>query len=120
MARAQKGAEQLLAAAGLGEPAIAQVVESILAVNEREAARAGVPVAVRAPEATPTVEPAPSEPPLSTPAASSPALAAAAPAPPGAVEAVDAEAVDGRALDTEAVDAEPDEPGEEREPEPDR
>ena len=39
MARAQKGAEQLLAAAGLGEPAIAQVVQSIMAANESEIAR---------------------------------------------------------------------------------
>src|SRR5215213_5791862 len=39
MARAQKGAEQLLAAAGLGEPAIAQVVQSIMDANESEMAR---------------------------------------------------------------------------------
>ena len=38
MARAQKGAEQFLTAAGLGEPAVSKVVESILAANEREAA----------------------------------------------------------------------------------
>jgi hypothetical protein len=41
MARAQKGAEQLLAAAGLGEPAIAQVVQSIMEANESEIARSG-------------------------------------------------------------------------------
>jgi F0F1-type ATP synthase membrane subunit b/b' len=37
MARAQQGAEQLLAAAGLGEPAISRVVEALLAQAEREA-----------------------------------------------------------------------------------
>ena len=37
-ARAE-GAEQLLAAAGLGEPAIAQVVQSIMEANESEIAR---------------------------------------------------------------------------------
>ena len=41
MARAQKGAEQLLAAAGLGEPAIAQVVQSI-AERTRARSRAAV------------------------------------------------------------------------------
>ena len=41
MARAQKGAEQLLAAAGLGEPAISQVVQSIVEANDSEIARAG-------------------------------------------------------------------------------
>jgi hypothetical protein len=39
MGRAQKGAEQLLAAAGLGEPAITQVVQSIVEANESEIAR---------------------------------------------------------------------------------
>ncbi len=34
MARAQKGAEQLLGAAGLGEPAIGEVVQAILSANE--------------------------------------------------------------------------------------
>ena len=42
MARAHKGAEQLLAAAGLGEPAIAQVVQSIMDANDSEIARSGV------------------------------------------------------------------------------
>ena len=37
MARAQQGAEQLLAAAGLGEPAIGRVVEALLAQAGREA-----------------------------------------------------------------------------------
>ena len=37
MTRAQQGAEQLLAAAGLGEPAISRVVEALLAQAEREA-----------------------------------------------------------------------------------
>ncbi len=42
--RAQKGAEQLLAAAGLGEPAIAQVVQSIMEANDSEIARSATPV----------------------------------------------------------------------------
>jgi len=41
MARAQQGAEQLLAAAGLGEPAIGRVVEALLAQVEREAQAEG-------------------------------------------------------------------------------
>ena len=48
MARAQKGAEQLLAAAGLGEPAISQVVQSIVEANDSEIARAGGTSAPRA------------------------------------------------------------------------
>ena len=36
MTRAQQGAEQLLSAAGLGEPAISRVVEALLAQAERE------------------------------------------------------------------------------------
>jgi hypothetical protein len=59
MARAQKGAEQLLAAAGLGEPAIAQVVQSIMEANESEIARSGAaPTAsTRPPEAVAEPEP---------------------------------------------------------------
>ena len=77
MARAQKGAEQFLTAAGLGEPAVSKVVESILAANEREAARSGTPVP-RLSDPAPTVEasapPALSRPatPASTPPVSSP------------------------------------------------
>ena len=41
MGRAQKGAEQLLTAAGLGEPAVSQVVQSIVEANESEIARSG-------------------------------------------------------------------------------
>jgi F0F1-type ATP synthase membrane subunit b/b' len=36
MSRAQQGAEQLLAAAGLGEPAVSRVVEALIAQFERE------------------------------------------------------------------------------------
>ena len=83
MARAQKGAEQLLAAAGLGEPAMGQVVDSILSANEREAARAGVPVPARPPETPnaqgPTVESrapsgSPFAPPVSAPPLSEPPI----------------------------------------------
>jgi hypothetical protein len=57
MARAQKGAEQLLAAAGLGEPALTQVVDSILTANERESERAGTPVPPRPAAPAPAPEP---------------------------------------------------------------
>jgi F0F1-type ATP synthase membrane subunit b/b' len=68
MARAQKGAEQFLTAAGLGEPAVSKVVESILAANEREAARTGTPVP-RLSDPPPASEPATtaSAPPVSAP-----------------------------------------------------
>ena len=67
MARAQKGAEQLLAAAGLGEPAIAQVVQSIMEANDSEIARSATPapmrpaqaIAGRPAEAPPVSEPEP-------------------------------------------------------------
>jgi F0F1-type ATP synthase membrane subunit b/b' len=43
MGRAQQGAEQLLSAAGLGEPAISRVVEALLAQAEREEEASPVP-----------------------------------------------------------------------------
>src|SRR5687767_8290793 len=43
MARAQKGAEQLLTAAGLGEPAMSRVIEAIMSANEADNIRAGTP-----------------------------------------------------------------------------
>ena len=63
MARAQKGAEQFLTAAGLGEPAVSKVVESILAANEREAQRTGAPV----PSGLRDPAPSASTPPVSAP-----------------------------------------------------
>ncbi len=64
MARAQKGAEQLLAAAGLGEPAISQVVQSIVEANDSEIARAtgqspprSAPVTAAEPDEEPADEP---------------------------------------------------------------
>jgi F0F1-type ATP synthase membrane subunit b/b' len=59
MARAQKGAEQLLAAAGLGEPAISQVVQAILSANE------AAPAAPQARPAEALSAPPVSEPPIS-------------------------------------------------------
>ena len=59
MARAQKGAEQLLAAAGLGEPAIAQVVQSIMEANDSEIARSATPAPPRPAAAPPAAEPEP-------------------------------------------------------------
>src|SRR5688500_2787269 len=73
MARAQKGAEQLLTAAGLGEPAMSKVIEAIMSANEADNVRAGThapappatayvaPVEPKLPPAMPPV----SEPPLS-------------------------------------------------------
>jgi F0F1-type ATP synthase membrane subunit b/b' len=66
MARAQKGAEQLLAAAGLGEPAISQVVQAILSANEAAPAapQARPAEALSAAEAEPEPEPEPAEAPI--------------------------------------------------------
>ena len=66
MGRAQKGAEQLLAAAGLGEPAIGQVVQSIVDANDSEIARSAAPAAPARPAQ------AIAAPPLSAPAVSPP------------------------------------------------
>ena len=54
MARAQEGAEQLLAAAGLGEPAVSEVVEAIMRGVERD---------------QPSTAPQPTAPPVSRPQA---------------------------------------------------
>ena len=63
MARAQKGAEQLLTAAGLGEPAVSQVVQSIMDANESEMARsAPPPTSTVATPAPPVSAPEPSAP----------------------------------------------------------
>ena len=58
MTRAQQGAEQLLSAAGLGEPAISRVVEALLAQAEREDATPAAPAP--APPSGPRAVPAPS------------------------------------------------------------
>ena len=65
LARAQHGAEQLLAAAGLGQDAIAQVANAIMQAAERvgEQARPQPPAAALAGQAeAPPVSPAPPEP----------------------------------------------------------
>jgi hypothetical protein len=54
MARAQQGAEQLLAAAGLGEPAVGEVVEAIMRGLEREHPAAAPPVSRPASAPSPT------------------------------------------------------------------
>jgi len=69
MGRAQKGAEQLLAAAGLGEPAIGKVVQSIVDANDSEIARAAAPPPRRPAEAV-------AAPPMSAPPVSAPPLSA--------------------------------------------
>jgi F0F1-type ATP synthase membrane subunit b/b' len=77
-ARAQAGAEQLLTAAGLGEPAMSKVIEAIMSANEADNVRAGTHapappaaayVAPVEPELPPTMPPV-SEPPLSSAAES--------------------------------------------------
>ena len=67
MARAQKGAEQLLTAAGLGEPAMSRVIEAIISANEADNVRAGIsaptpsaPQPSELPPAMPPVSEAPS------------------------------------------------------------
>jgi hypothetical protein len=124
MARAQKGAEQLLAAAGLGEPAISQVVESILAANEREAARAGTPAPARPVEPTPVPEP-PAE--VETPTVE--AVTTPAPEPPvsgpSAAVSLSAPPVSEPPTSTapasqDVEDASSEDQDEDREPEPDR
>jgi len=69
MGRAQKGAEQLLAAAGLGEPAISQVVQSIVEANDSEIARAAALAAPTRP-AQGLAPPSAAAPPVSAPPAS--------------------------------------------------
>jgi hypothetical protein len=61
MARAQKGAEQMLTAAGLGEPAVGRVVDAIMAANEAEMGRAATPAPpiVAPPVSAPAPAPAP-------------------------------------------------------------
>ncbi len=69
MARAQKGAEQLLTAAGLGEPAMSRVIEAIMTANEADNVRAGTPTpqaSAYVPPVVETPEP-PSTPPVSEP-----------------------------------------------------
>jgi len=74
LARAQHGAEQLLAAAGLGQDAIAQVARAIVEAAERTAEQSGPPPpagklggpAVAAPPLS-QAEPAPPPPPVSVP-----------------------------------------------------
>jgi F0F1-type ATP synthase membrane subunit b/b' len=129
MARAQKGAEQFLAAAGLGEPALSQVVQAILTANEAEVARASAapsrPAEVfAAPRAADPVPPVTSAPAESTPDASAPPVSEPVAAAPEAVEdAADAPveqtppAAPAAAPDSPA---EGDEPESHAEPEPER
>ncbi|MBA2461457.1 MAG: hypothetical protein H0V45_06800 [Actinobacteria bacterium] len=141
MARAQKGAEQLLTAAGLGEPAMSQVVQAILSANEQEAARSGTPAPARRAEATPAPPPAfvpppvadasPAfEPPLSSPPVSPPGMNTESTEAPDELEVEDpppAPWAQGSSpqppVTPAAHDAAPapdDEPGPDGEPEPDR
>ncbi len=68
MARAQKGAEQLLTAAGLGEPHMSRVIDAIMDANESDNVRAGT----TAPQRPASAFAAPSEPPTSAPPMSAP------------------------------------------------
>ena len=76
MARAQKGAEQLLTAAGLGEPAMSKVIEAIMSANEADNVRAGTPApaAPTQPYVAPAAEPQQSELPPAMPPVSEPPL----------------------------------------------
>jgi hypothetical protein len=77
LARAQHGAEQLLAAAGLGQDAIAQVAGAILHAAQSAAEPTRPQPAPAAAFAGPPVsEPAPAEPPLSAAPPVSPGLSA--------------------------------------------
>jgi hypothetical protein len=92
MARAQHGAEQLLAAAGLGEPALSQVVEAIVSgavtppAEQRESAGRPVEAIAGGPAAAPEPEPAPEE-----PAETPPPPPAAGPPPPASEPGADGE-----------------------------
>ena len=71
MARAQKGAEQLLTAAGLGEPAMSKVIEAIMSANDADNIRNETP------RPAPSVAPPPvSEPPVAPAPRSGPPPAA--------------------------------------------
>ncbi len=138
MARAQKGAEQLLTAAGLGEPAMSRVIEAIMSANEADNVRAGTPApaparAVAAPPVEPqSLEAQSSEPPVSEPAPAMPPVSE----PPVSTDAEAAEVADeaeaegepasasssGPPVSPAAPDApaEGDEPASPGEPEPER
>jgi F0F1-type ATP synthase membrane subunit b/b' len=95
MARAQDGIEKLLAAAGLGEPAMTEVVKAILGSFEDRAeapSRPAEAIAGRAPPAAPLVSapPAPA-PPVTPPAPSGPPPAFSPPAAPADEEPEPAE-----------------------------
>ena len=70
MARAQKGAEQLLTAAGLGEPALAQIIDAIMTATEasgeaRPQPSRPVEAIAGGPAAAPAAPPVSAEPPVS-------------------------------------------------------
>ncbi len=71
MARAQKGAEQLLSAAGLGEPAMSQVVQAILSANESAQAQSRGQSQAPTPAAPSRPVEALADPPVSAPPAQS-------------------------------------------------
>jgi cell division septum initiation protein DivIVA len=107
MGRAQKGAEQLLAAAGLGEPAIGKVVQSIVDANDSEIARAATPPPARPAEAV-------AAPPVSAPPVS-------APPEPETVEAAEDDAPPAPPVTPPpAAESEQAEPGDDGEHEPER
>ena len=109
MARAQKGAEQLLTAAGLGEPAMSKVIDAIMSANEadnvrNEAARSsGSRPAEESRPAQAMAGPPVSEPPVSGPPVSGPAES---PAPPPVAQS-EPESVAGTEPEGADTDAEP-------------
>ena len=67
MARAQKGAEQLLTAAGLGEPAMSKVIDAIMSANEADNVRNEISRPASAGPVEAIAAPPVSEPPVSAP-----------------------------------------------------
>ena len=90
MARAQKGAEQLLTAAGLGEPAMSRVIEAIMSANEADNVRSATPLP---PGAAAFVAAEPPEPPSAMPPVSEPLVSNEA-TPVDETDEADAEEVD--------------------------
>jgi hypothetical protein len=99
MARAQKGAEQLLTAAGLGEPAMSKVIEAIMSANEADNIRNETPRPASARPADPIAAPPASEPPVSAPEQ--------APPPPRSVPPQAGADTEGDVAETEAPGPEP-------------
>ncbi len=107
MARAQDGVEKLLAAAGLGEPAMTEVVKAILGSMDDKAEAPSRPAEAMASGAPPASPPVSSAPPLSPPPAPEPPVTPAALSDPSPAFSPPAAPAD---EEPEAVEGEQDEP----------